>query len=277
MRLTLRVAGLAAVVAGSIVLASLASYHWEELSALLHKPAGDQEAVEEEEEEPSEDETEQEAAVVQPVAAPSLSQQNWIAVTTEGEEGNPVEVEYDPEKGWAITGWRVKGLSLYGAPPFKVQARKVDDIPKFPCSDCHKKMEVNHRPHVMTKDHEDLIVDHANDRLWCTDCHSGKGLDFLVSRRGNPIDMDLGYLQCGECHFDQLKDWEFGVHGRRVGLFSGERVLRTCTECHNAHQPQIKPLKPNAPPQYRANLSAFKPKPVQHPPIWERLSEGESP
>jgi len=277
MRLILRVAGLAAIAVGSIVLASLASYRWEELSALLHKPAGNQRAVEKNDEESSKDKAEPEAQAPNPNAEPSLRQQNWIVVNTEGKEGNPVKVEYDPEQGWALTGWRLKGLSLYGAPPFKVQARKMDDIPKFPCSDCHKKMEVDHRPRVLTKDHKDLIVNHANDRLWCTDCHNGKGLDFLVSRRGNPIDMDLGYLQCGECHFDQLKDWEFGVHGKRVGLFSGERVLRTCTECHNAHQPRIKPLKPNAPPRYRANLTAFKPKPVQHPSVWQRFSEGKTP
>jgi hypothetical protein len=234
--------------------------------------------VEEEERESGDkDEKDSKDAAREPGTVPSLGQEHWNVVNTEGKEGNPVEVEYDPEKGWAITGWRVKGLSLYGAPPFKVQARKMDNIPKFPCSDCHKKLDVNPRPRVLTKDHKDLVVNHANDRFWCIDCHNGKGLDRLISRRGNPIDMDLGYLQCGECHFNQAKDWEFGVHGRRVGLWSGERVLRTCTECHNAHEPRIKPLKPNAPPRYRANLSAFAPKPVQHRPVWERLSEGKAP
>ena len=67
------------------------------------------------------------------------------------------------------------------------------------------------------------------------------------------------------------------MHGRRIGLFAGERVLRTCTECHNAHRPQILPDRPNPPPQVRANLRGFMAKPETHPPVWERFSRGESP
>ena len=208
---------------------------------------------------------------------PELSQARWDQVATEGEEGALVEVKYDRERGWEFEGWRVKGISLYGAPPFAVPARKWDDVPKFPCADCHKKRDVDPRPRPMKEDHKDLVVQHANDRIWCTDCHGGANLDYLVSRRGKPIDIDLGYLHCGECHFGQLKDWEFGVHGRRIGLFAGERVLRTCTECHNAHRPQILPDKPNPPPQVRANLSAFTARPEAHPPVWKRFSRGESP
>jgi hypothetical protein len=85
--------------------------------------------------------------------------------------------------------------------------------------------------------------------------------------------MDLGHLHCGECHFEQLKDWEFGVHGLRIGLFAGSRVLRTCTECHDAHRPQIQPDAPSPPPQARENLRAFLPKPRRHGRVWERFAE----
>lgn len=87
--------------------------------------------------------------------------------------------------------------------------------------------------------------------------------------------MDHGYLQCGECHFEALKDWEYGVHGLRIGLWKGPRVLRTCTECHNAHTPQIQPETPVPPPTVRENLRQFSKPTVVHQKVWERLTTDE--
>jgi len=209
---------------------------------------------------------------------PALSQAPWDQVETVGDEGELVEVIYNDDNEWEMVGWRVKGIGLYGAPEFYVAARKWDDVPLFPCSDCHgTKREPDPRPRALTEDHEKIFVKHGNDRIWCSDCHGGKNMNFLVSRRGKPVDIDQGHVFCGECHFAQLKDFEFGVHGRRIGFHSGPRVLRTCTECHDAHQPQIAAIAPDPPPEFRENLRAFAPMPKHRPPVWERFGKGTAP
>lgn len=184
--------------------------------------------------------------------------QVWDSVDTTGVEEELVETVYDADKNsWAIVGERGFGIGMYGAPEFQVPMRKWEDIPMFPCSDCHKKLEINYTPRELKEKHADLVVDHGNDRFWCTACHDGKGMDFLASKDGRRIDMDHGYLHCGECHFKAHKDWEYGIHGLRIGMWQGTRVLRTCTECHDAHQPQIALETPVPAPVNRENLERF--------------------
>lgn len=184
--------------------------------------------------------------------------QVWDSVETTGVEEELVETAYDADKGgWVIVGERGIGISMFGAPEFQVPMRKWEDVPMFPCSDCHKKMEINYTPRELKEKHADLVVDHGNDRFWCTACHDGKGMDFLASKDGRRIDMDHGYLHCGECHFKAHKDWEYGVHGLRIGMWQGTRVLRTCTECHDAHRPQIALETPVPAPVVRENLQRF--------------------
>jgi hypothetical protein len=189
--------------------------------------------------------------------APPVTQV-WDSVNTTGVEEELVETIFDADKdSWTIVGERGFGIAMYGAPEFQVPMRKWEDIPMFPCSDCHKKLEINYTPRQLKEKHADLVVDHGNDRFWCTACHDGKGMDFLASKDGRRIDMDHGYLHCGECHFKAHKDWEYGVHGLRIGMWQGTRVLRTCTECHDAHRPQTVLETPVPAPVNRANLQQF--------------------
>lgn len=199
---------------------------------------------------------------------------DWRQIERVGEESAWVEIV---EEGgdWVMVGDRAIGVRVHDAPPYQVPVRKWEDIPKFPCSDCHKDMEIDYTRRVLVEDHEDLEMDHANQRLWCTDCHDGKGLDLLESRNGMLIDMDLGYLQCAECHFGEFRDWEFGAHGKRIGLWNGVRVLRTCTECHDAHTPQIPLEEPVGPPQVRENLQQFVNAAPAPKKMWERLAPGQ--
>ncbi len=170
----------------------------------------------------------------------------WDRVETVGEEGELVEVVN--EEGWKIVGERVLGVRFNGALPFQVPARKVEDIPMYPCSECHKGNKVNNEKRRLKTKHADLKLDHGDGRFWCEGCHDGKRMDDLFTINGKAVDMDLGYLLCGQCHFREMEDWQHGVHGKRIGFWTGVRVFRTCTECHNAHSPGIKPYTPDPPP-----------------------------
>jgi hypothetical protein len=119
-------------------------------------------------------------------------------------------------------------------------------------------------------------------------------MDYLVSLRGRRIDFDRADLLCGQCHFEQQKDWSFGAHGRRAGAWpepakvplthdqlrvvdrstiatwNGERTLLSCTACHNAHSPAIKPFEPSPPPKVRSGLTRSESTPEAHLPSWQR-------
>ena len=182
----------------------------------------------------------------------------WNQPESVGEEGELVEVVY--EDGWQLVGERVRGVTTNGVFPYQVPARKIEDIPMFPCSECHKGHNINNRKRELKKEHANLKLAHGGGRFWCDGCHDGRQMDLLFTIDGTPVDMDLGYLLCGQCHFREMDDWQHGVHGKRIGFWEGVRVFRTCTECHNAHSPEFQPIAPDPPP----GVPKGRPPPVQH-------------
>jgi formate-dependent nitrite reductase cytochrome c552 subunit len=52
------------------------------------------------------------------------------------------------------------------------------------------------------------------------------------------------YRLCGQCHGDKYRDWRWGVHGKRIGNWDGQKTYFLCVNCHNPHSPKFKPLKP---------------------------------
>ena len=189
----------------------------------------------------------------------------------------------------------VRGQTIAEAPKFKVTPR-LDRIRNYPCSKCHDNVFVDRRVREMSEEHTKLVFEHGGGRFWCYDaCHKGTDVDNLVSLRGRRISYDESYRLCGQCHFAPQKDWYFGAHGKRqgvwenqreipatageyqiedrqkIGLWRGERVILNCTECHDAHSPAIKPFEPSPPPKVRAGLSRPAMKAEPEPKIWERL------
>lgn len=175
----------------------------------------------------------------------------WDDVETLGDEGEAVEAVLEEGK-WRIFGERLRGVPIYKTAPFQVPARKVEDVPFFPCSDCHKK-DSDYRVRTLKEKHKDLELRHDKN-MWCHDCHNGKAMDTLIGRNKKVIDMDLGYILCGQCHFREAKDWHGGAHGKRIGLWRGTRVLQPCTTCHNPHTPAIQKDDPAPAPLVRTGL-----------------------
>ncbi len=122
---------------------------------------------------------------------------------------------------------------------FWTETRK-DQIERFQCTQCHKKDQT---PVVVINAaamaHGDIVLDHGGkDRpLSCFTCHSQENRDFLITEKGESLDMDHSYRLCGQCHFRQEKDWLGGAHGKRVANWAGKRVVKNCTGCHDPHSP----------------------------------------
>ena len=123
---------------------------------------------------------------------------------------------------------------------FWTEARK-DQIERFQCSQCHnnKSVTVARAAEIA---HGDITSVHGGKQkpLSCFTCHKKDERDFLVTEEGSKIDMDHSYQMCGQCHFRQKEDWVGGAHGKRISHWTGKRVVRNCTSCHDPHSPLFK-------------------------------------
>ncbi len=131
----------------------------------------------------------------------------------------------------------------------------LEDNGYYPCSDCHDGVEVEINPAIRElMVHDEIELLHGGGRFWCLTCHSEKDRDHLASLKQQPISFDEPFLLCGQCHFQRQRDYFRGAHGKRLESWRGERKIAVCTECHNPHDPRIKPRKPYRPPQVRSGL-----------------------
>lgn len=142
-------------------------------------------------------------------------------------------------------------------PAFAVPPRK-EELEFFPCMDCHEDDNINIPvERTLTEEHESIVLDHGGGRFWCLTCHNLKNMDVFRSMKEEPIDFNRPYLLCGQCHSPRQKDWYFGGHGKRIGTWSGKKILLSCTECHNPHSPSIKPRPPDPPPKRHKGPDGF--------------------
>ena len=119
----------------------------------------------------------------------------------------------------------------------------------FPCSGCHDKtLPPDPKRRVLTMAHDDIVLKHDERHRWCLDCHDTQNRDMLHLASGELVDFKESYRLCGQCHGDKYRDWRAGVHGRRTGMWNGEKQYLLCVNCHYSHDPHFKPLKPLPPP-----------------------------
>ncbi len=152
-----------------------------------------------------------------------------------------------------------------GLPPDPMHGQKEEAkgyaVPKpplskeyWPCSDCHNESQPPNRTRRELKDdHTNIHLHHDEANRWCLDCHDAENRDVLHLASGVTITFDESYRLCGQCHGTQFRDWKSGIHGKRTGMWNGDKQYLLCVHCHNPHSPHFKPLKPEAPP-VRPNL-----------------------
>ncbi|CAM2065268.1 Cytochrome-C7 domain-containing protein [Sulfidibacter corallicola] len=113
---------------------------------------------------------------------------------------------------------------------------RADQLMHAPCAQCHSDaIPLENEP----KAHWDIELQHAgSDTMTCTTCHDpDKHMESLAYLKGGEVPFDHSYRLCGQCHFEQLRDWDGGSHGKRVAAWAGDRIVRNCTGCHDPHRP----------------------------------------
>jgi hypothetical protein len=117
----------------------------------------------------------------------------------------------------------------------------------FPCSQCHQGMPVNRKPRKLEQMHQDIVLKHMPGG-WCFDCHHPDNRDKLRMANGQVVSFEESYNLCGQCHGTVFRDWKIGLHGKRTGMWDGEKQYLLCVHCHWPHEPKFKAMKPLPPP-----------------------------
>jgi hypothetical protein len=127
----------------------------------------------------------------------------------------------------------------------------ISTLDMLACLKCHKGLKVNTKRRVFTGTHLDFAFNHPGftaGTKWCYTCHDPGALDLLRLESGRLVSYQKSYEQCIQCHITNYSFWAVGLHGRRTGMWNGEKQYLSCIYCHNAHTPKFKPLVPKKPP-----------------------------
>lgn len=127
-------------------------------------------------------------------------------------------------------------------------ARRTPGIEQYPCDECHSPgLEA-----TGDDSHADIAgaISHPEQLdASCDACHAPDDRSLLQGRDGTTYALDEAYRLCAECHFQQAEDWAGGAHGKRIGAWEGRRVVRSCTACHDPHEPAFEKRIPDPGPR----------------------------
>ncbi len=143
----------------------------------------------------------------------------------------------------------VQGRTGPGDRPFQA-SRRTGRMGQYPCTSCHEQPIVELSAAAVERrwSHLNLRIEHAA-ALRCGTCHRYASLDQLQLIDGDAVDFDHSYQVCAQCHSPQARDWAGGAHGKRLGGWRGDRVVETCTGCHDPHAPAFPRRMPQLYPQ----------------------------
>ncbi len=120
-------------------------------------------------------------------------------------------------------------------------------IKSYPCSNCHNE-SLDHPEKVAKgakRAHWDINLKHAGkETMDCATCHDTNDMNKLQTLTGKMVTFDESFKSCAQCHSQQYKEWVGGAHGKRVAGWAPPRLIYTCSNCHNPHDPSIKPRWP---------------------------------
>jgi hypothetical protein len=121
------------------------------------------------------------------------------------------------------------------------------------CVACHEERKVAARCETCHRDtrepkHGNIVLRHGEGHH-CLDCHHEADRDHLRLASGQKVPFEESYRVCGQCHGPNLRDWKNGLHGKRTGMWDGEKTYLLCVHCHrDPHAPRFPSMAPLPPP-----------------------------
>jgi hypothetical protein len=165
-----------------------------------------------------------------------------IVVGRTGPDGRSFEVALRTEADGHVRAFGRTALSV---------ALRTDasDLTQYPCTACHMGRRTVLGEERTPDAHANIQPTHPRETgAACATCHSPANVEFLALRSGESVTLDHAYRVCAQCHFNQADAWAAGVHGKRLDGWQGRRVVMGCTDCHDPHQPALRPRVPFGPP-----------------------------
>lgn len=113
------------------------------------------------------------------------------------------------------------------------------------CAECHEREGLRELMPSQTA-HLTVRLSHPGGYLRnCFTCHAPENPGYLTLQDGTLGSLDEAYRLCAGCHFTQADDWAGGAHGKRLeGWQSDQRVILSCTGCHDPHAPKFPIRRP---------------------------------
>jgi hypothetical protein len=113
------------------------------------------------------------------------------------------------------------------------------------CAECHQREGLRELMPSTTA-HLTVRLSHPGGYLRnCFTCHSPENPEYLTLQDGSLGSLDEAYRLCAGCHYAQADDWAGGAHGKRLGGWqSDQRVILSCTGCHDPHAPMFPVRRP---------------------------------
>jgi hypothetical protein len=134
---------------------------------------------------------------------------------------------------------------------------RTDKLVQKNCLNCHKDGRIEVVGSKEPDSHWDIqkTFKHAQSHVMnCTTCHNPSEITQLKLLDGQKLSVDQSFKVCAQCHFKQEQDWRLGAHGKRIGSWYGERVIKNCASCHNPHKPAFEKRWPKT---FNKNLNHF--------------------
>lgn len=131
----------------------------------------------------------------------------------------------------------------------EISLKPVTDKPTYQqCLDCHRKKTVENIPgkYKPQRIHEEIRLQHGKKEMSCNFCHDKNNHNLLMQSEER-ADFKSPSGVCAQCHSEEFKSWQQGIHGKRTGGWKGKRLQLHCTECHNAHSVSFPKMKADRP------------------------------
>jgi len=127
---------------------------------------------------------------------------------------------------------------------------------KLDCARCHEREGARDLMPSRTA-HLTIQLGHPGGKYRnCLTCHAPENPGLLALQDGRRATLDEAYRLCAGCHFMQARDWAGGAHGKRLAGWQGERVILSCTGCHDPHHPKFPVRRPVTFPKLARRASA---------------------
>lgn len=123
---------------------------------------------------------------------------------------------------------------------------RTKSIEQYPCGNCHvNKSTVKSKGTLEgRRAHWNIDVDHGSPSgkksFNCSTCHASGNPETLTTPGSDTVSLNRSHQLCADCHQKQVRDWKGGAHGKRRSYWQGPRVIYSCAECHNPHDPALK-------------------------------------